>query len=183
MSTRRRILQAVALILAGVLGLLVMLQSPEPAHGQGVMARWGTVGIENENERQLFWSLLCMCGCPRETLGTCTCGTAHAIRDELRAQLADGKTISDIQNAYVDRFGPQALAVPRNQGASRMLYLVPLFAMALGAALLVVTLRRWRRRADEDLSARNLRERTSTASKRDEYDDRLDQELEKLDRE
>ncbi|EYF03577.1 cytochrome c-type biogenesis protein [Chondromyces apiculatus] len=184
MNTRRRLFQAATLLLAGVIGFFVMLRSPEPAHGQGIMARWGTVGIETEEERQLFWSLLCMCGCPRETLGTCTCGTAHAIRDELRADLGAGKTISQIQDAYIGRFGPQALSVPRNQGASRALYLVPLAAIGLGAALLVVTLRRWRRRSDEERAAAPPTDTNAVATdRRDEYDDRLDQELEKLNRE
>lgn len=182
MSYRRSLLQGITLILAGAIGLLVLLRSPEPAHGQGVMARYGIVGIQNDTERQLFWSLLCMCGCPRETLGTCTCGTAHQIRDELRAELVEGRTLTQIQDAYVERFGPQALAVPRNKGASRLLYIVPLAAIALGAGFVAVTLRRWRRRSEEQ-AAGPAESKPVAARGRDDYDDRLDEELSKLDRE
>jgi len=37
------------------------------AVGQAHVTRGGTVGIQNEIERELFFGLICMCGCPRVT--------------------------------------------------------------------------------------------------------------------
>ncbi|WP_437674960.1 cytochrome c-type biogenesis protein [Sorangium sp. So ce131] len=194
MSSTRKLIHGITLLAAGVIALVVLLRSPEFAHGQQLgqgMDRTGVVGIQNETERKLFWSLICTCGCPRETLGTCTCGFAHERRDELREALAEGRSVEDIQAAYVERFGSAALAVPPNKGSQRLLFLFPLAAIALGAGLVVVTLRRWKRRSDEAAAAA----RASTAApgaggddrvapgERDRYDDKLDDELKSLDRE
>lgn len=152
------------------------------AHGQEVgqgMVRSGQVGIQNETEHKLFWSLLCTCGCPRETLGTCTCGWAHQRRDELREMLSQGMTIEAIQQAYAERFGPQALAVPPNTGANRLLYIVPITLIVGCAAIVITSLRRWRRRSDAaDKSA--SREGADPAE-RDELDEKLDDELKRMD--
>ena len=75
---------------AALLGGALLAFAPEVASGQQLgegMKRTGTVGIQNDDERRLFHSLICTCGCPRETLGTCTCDFAHARREELRALL------------------------------------------------------------------------------------------------
>lgn len=198
LSARRLRAAARALGLAGVLvaaALGGVGKMPE-ARGQQLgfgMDRSGTVGIQNETERKLFYSLICTCGCPRETLGTCTCGFAHQRRAELREELAKGTSIEAIQAAYVERFGTQALAVPPNEGASRLLWIAPLVAIALGAAGLGTFLVRLRRRSDR-LEAQGAGGAGSagaseaTGSKgsvarpaRDDYDDRLDDELKRLD--
>ncbi|KYF61224.1 MULTISPECIES: cytochrome c-type biogenesis protein [Sorangium] len=187
MSRTRKLIHGVTLLVAGVIALVVMLRSPEFAHGQQLgegMVRTGTVGIQNDTERQLFWSLICTCGCPRETLGTCTCGTAHERRDALRVELAAGRTLEQIQAAYAERFGAEALAVPPNKGSQRLLYLFPLGAIVLGAGLVIVTLRRWKRRSDEVGAAAAQRSpKGAGPGARDDYDDKLDDELKSLDRE
>ena len=77
---------------AGVLATgLFLLGAPSSVLGQQLgegMKRTGTVGITNEEERRLFNSLICTCGCPRETLGTCTCDFAHARRADETTDLA-----------------------------------------------------------------------------------------------
>jgi cytochrome c-type biogenesis protein CcmH len=197
MSSTRRLLHGITLLVAGIIALFVLLRSPEFARGQQLgegMARTGIVGIQNDIERKLFWSLICTCGCPRETLGTCTCGFAHERRDELRAELVKGRTIEAIQADYVARFGLEALAVPPNKGGQRLLYLFPLGAIVIGAGFVVVTLRRWSRRVESTSkenkkSAAAARGEGGGAAKgvapgtRDDYDERLDDELKNLDRE
>jgi cytochrome c-type biogenesis protein CcmH len=192
---------------------LLTISGPRSAAGQQLgegMDRTGTVGIQNETERQLFAALICMCGCPREALSTCTCGYAHDRRAELRQQLAQGRSIEDIKAAYAQQFGPQALAVPPNVGANRLLWAVPLLAIVIGGAFVITTLRRWRRRAAEGAStagpdpgrggaardgsggAKGPRKRKSEGKRdaagdsadtprRDAYDDKLDDELRDLD--
>jgi cytochrome c-type biogenesis protein CcmH len=170
-------------VTAGLAVGLALLAST-PAAGQdigGAMDRTGTVGIQNDTERLLFWSLLCTCGCPRETLGTCTCGYAHDRRAELRAELGKGKSIEQIQAWYVKRFGTQALSVPPSSGGSRALYIAPLLAIVAGAGFLIMTLRRWRARADAAGAAAAAAAPTKAAGGHDEYDARLDDELKNLD--
>jgi cytochrome c-type biogenesis protein CcmH len=155
------------------------------AVGQFVMDRTGTVGIESDAERKLFFSLLCTCGCPRETLGTCTCGFAHQRRDELRVELAEGKSTAEIQADYVARFGTQALAVPPNEGSQRWLFVAPLVAIAAGAGFVVMSLRRWQKTGGKkppgDDAPKGGSGKDAGPPKRDAYDDKLDAELGRLD--
>ncbi|MCC6553191.1 MAG: cytochrome c-type biogenesis protein CcmH [Polyangiaceae bacterium] len=194
MSPTRRLIHGITLLAAGVIALFVLVRSPGFAEGQQLgqgMVRTGIVGIANETERKLFFSLICTCGCPRESLGTCTCGFAHERRDELRALLAEGLSIGEIQTRYAGRFGPQALAVPPNEGGNRLLYLFPIGAIVLGAGLVIVAVRRWRDRSaagggpePEGADARGKRGKQKKGeAARDEYDDKLDEELRDLDRE
>lgn len=143
----------------------------------------GTVEIHNETERQLFWSLICTCGCPRETLGTCPCDIASARREALRDLLGQGKSVEQAQDAYVALYGAKSLAVPRNQGSNRLLWAVPAALIALGGWFAVHTMRRFQQKS-RDLEATKAKENTSKvkeSSGRDDYDDRLDQELKDLD--
>jgi cytochrome c-type biogenesis protein CcmH/NrfF len=183
---------------AALVGGALLLAGPEAALGpegstataqqlgQG-MVRTGTVGIANDDERRLFYSLLCTCGCPRETLGTCTCDFAHARREELRALLEEGKSLAEIQELYAKRFGTQALAVPPNVGGSRALWALPLFGIVAAAGGVAFALARWRRRGggppDGPGAGGGTAGRAAPGSSaHDAYDDKLDRELEELDR-
>jgi len=180
----RRTALHIALLVAASLGAAWLTIDPRPAIGQQhTGATTGTVEIHNETERQLFWSLICSCGCPRETLGTCPCDFAAARRAELRGMLAEGKTVEEAQNAYVAQFGPKYLAVPRNEGGKRALYAVPALLIVLGAAFVVVTLRRWQARAAtlEQAKAAEAKAANAPSDKPDVYDDKLDQALKELD--
>jgi cytochrome c-type biogenesis protein CcmH len=187
MNRYRFFIHAAALALAAAVALFTA--APPTAFGQdtsGGMARIGTVEIKNETEYQLFWSLLCRCGCPRETLGTCTCTTAHQVRGALREQLAAGKSVEELKAAYAARYGTDAIGVPPNTGSQRAVWLFPLVAIVLGAGLVGVILRRWVRRssAEEPKKAEASREPTPADDKTDkEYDRKLDDELKALDKE
>jgi cytochrome c-type biogenesis protein CcmH/NrfF len=145
---------------------------------EGDMAGWHPIGIENETQRKLFFSLICMCGCPRETLGTCNCNFAHERREELKAALASGMSVEQIQDAYAKRWGPQSLAVPPNSGANWLLWAAPLAAIVLGAFGLIVLIRRWRNRGGPPPGPP-----PAGGAADDEYDAKLDRELSELDRE
>lgn len=108
MTRFRKLIYAAAFAFAGATSF-VGLTSYGQEIGQG-MVRSGTVGIENDIERKLFWSLICTCGCPRETLGTCTCGWAHDRREELRAMLKSGMSVEQAQAEYSKRFEYSACA-------------------------------------------------------------------------
>jgi cytochrome c-type biogenesis protein CcmH/NrfF len=182
MSTKERVVRVAVILAALLIAALAYQDAPEARAqqlGEG-MVRSGMVGIQNEAERKLFYSLLCTCGCPRETLGTCTCGFGHARRTELRAQLEEGLTMDQSHVHSGKRFGTQALAVPPNSGANRVVFLLPLAAALLGATGIFFSLRRWRRRSTEqDRVAAKAKPPAGT--KLDDYDEKLDQELKDLD--
>ncbi len=180
-SWAHRVLR-VALLAAGLL-LVMPAIGVHDAVGQAHVDKGGTVGIQNDVERSLYYSLICTCGCPRETLGTCTCDFAAERRDELRGMLTGGMGIEAIQKAYVARFGDQALAVPPNAGASRLVWAVPLVALVVGAFLATRMLRRWSKKGADHRAADAAASAATGPLKRDAYDDKLDDELKELDRE
>ena len=181
------------LVRLALVAFALLLTVPEAALGPGGsmvhaqqlgegMKRTGTVGIANETERRLFYSLICTCGCPRETLGTCTCDFAHARRGELRALLEEGKPIEEIQKLYSNRYGMHALAVPPNAGGARALWALPLVGIFLGAIGVIVVLRRWKGRGAPPPSGTAGATKANAAEGPDAYDEKLDRELEELDR-
>jgi cytochrome c-type biogenesis protein CcmH len=157
------------------------------AVGQAHVTRGGTVGIQSDTERELFFGLICMCGCPRETLGTCACEYGGERRAELRAMLAQGMDIPAIQKAYSDRFGTHAVALPPNSGASRLIWAAPLVALIAGAFGIVRLMRKWSAKGTRDAATADKatadKAKINGPAKRDAYDERLDDELKELDRE
>ncbi len=178
---KRTLARAIALLLAAAVAVFAALRAPSPAlaqEGHEVMGS-GVLDIRNEEERAVFLHLQCTCGgCAREAIGTCQCGVADKFRREVRGMMAKGMTLEEIKAEWVRRYGSQALMIPPNEGANRLLYLVPLAAIVGMAAFAVTLLRRFRRRADEKAAAAPA---PVAGAKRDEYDDKLDEELKQLD--
>jgi cytochrome c-type biogenesis protein CcmF len=164
------------------LGVFIALL-PSQAYAQGGMddMHSHTVRIENDHERDIFGSLRCMCGCPRDLLSTCACDNAEAAREDIRKQIAAGMTKDQILLGYQQVNGISSLAVPPNAGALRAIYAVPLVAIFGGAVGLGFTVRRWRARGASRAAAVAATPVEPTAPKHDEYDSRLDDELRDLD--
>jgi cytochrome c-type biogenesis protein CcmF len=171
-----------------MIGLLIaLLPAPAFAQAQGgssLMAS-GTVRIDTPQERALFSSLRCMCGCARDLLSTCGCGPAEATRDELRGKLARGETVEQIIAEYRNEYGVEALSTPPNTGALRAIYAVPLVAIFGGAVGLAATIRRWRMRELRSDASPSKPSDAGTGGQidatRDKYDARLEEELKDLD--
>jgi len=175
---------ATSVTLGVVLALL-----PVPAFAQANASQHsGSVQIDDMKEKQVFGQLRCMCGtCPRELLSSCACSTADATRERLRLRLARGESPDQIIDDYVKEYGTASLAIPPNTGAMRAIYAVPVVALVGGGIGLGVVLRRWRANAGTRdanvVSKKGASEGTSAAgaTKRDDYDDRIDAELRDLD--
>ena len=76
----------------------------------------------------------------------------------------------------------RALAVPPATGGNQLIYLAPLAAIVAGAAVLIAVLRRWSRKSAADAeSAATAAGAPTTKASRDEYDDKLDDELRRMD--
>ncbi len=168
------------------LGLvLALLPAPAYAQASGMAGmddmHSGTIRIDNEHERDIFNSLHCMCGCPRDLLSTCNCTAfAEPARQEIRRQIADGMTKDQILMQYRARYGTEALAVPPDTGALRAIYAVPLVALLGGAVGLGITVRKWQARSAQR-HAKPAGTPVVPAAKPDDYDARLDDELRDLD--
>ena len=165
------------------LGLALALL-PAPAYAQAGMddMHSHTVRIDNDHERDIFGSLRCTCGCPRDLLSTCACESAEAAREQIRRDIAAGQTKEQILLSFQKVHGTEALAVPPDTGALRAIYAVPLVAFLGGAVGLGMTVRRWQARS----ASRNPKVTASSGEapvvpKRDDYDSRIDDELRDLD--
>ena len=177
MIHRRALLRALvsASAAAAVAVPAVALPQDQPVDG---MDRSGVLDIRSDEERRVFNHLQCTCGCPRESIATCTCGFAGGFRSEVRAMMAKGMTLEEIKAEWAQQHGPQALMVPSNSGANRLLYIVPLGAIVLMAGFAVSLLGRLRKREEARVAAAPA---VSKGGARDAYDEKLDEELKQLD--
>ncbi|HEX8111656.1 MAG TPA: cytochrome c-type biogenesis CcmF C-terminal domain-containing protein, partial [Kofleriaceae bacterium] len=156
----------IALTCAAVLGIASQGHAaPPPAeHAQAGMGM-GADGIgyasmnrpTNATEERAMKELLCICGCAREDIFGCKCGTAAQLRRQVMDFLAkvdaSGKPVFDLTTpagrdaaygAVLDDFvktygGEQVLATPRTQ----LSWLLPSLAVLGGLGLLFVVGRRW----------------------------------------
>ena len=186
MIHRRRIVRSIVLVVA-LAASLAALRFPTSAFAQDMgdmgkgMDRSGVLDIRNDEERRVFTALQCTCGCPRESLVTCPCGFAHDFRIEVRAMMAKGMTLEEIKTEWVRQHGPGAMMVPTNEGANRILYMLPLVIIMGMAAFAVTVLRRFRR-GGVNASARAAAAATPNAGAGpDASDAKLDEELKQLD--
>jgi cytochrome c-type biogenesis protein CcmF len=161
--------------------IIAAMPAPAWAQTQGTSSlHAGTVHIENEREHALFNSLRCMCGtCARDLLSTCSCPDADDAREMLRKKIAQGETNDQIILEYAQKYGSEALAIPPNTGGMRAIYAVPLVAFAAGGAGVFVLIRRWN--GNRNAPSKTSSSKKTETTKRDDYDDRLDEELRDLD--
>jgi cytochrome c-type biogenesis protein CcmF len=143
----------------------------------------------NATQERVMKELLCVCGCARESVFDCKCGTAAQLRQKVMEALADvdstGKPKYDLKteagrdvayDAVLDGFvktygGEQVLATPR----TKFSWLLPSLAVVGGLGLLVVAGRRWVHRGAEVAEAQATTR--ANAPEDEAYADKLDDEL------
>ena len=141
----------------------------------------------NDHERALFFQLKCLCNC-MHALNECgsECGPGVKWRLEVQKMIDAGKS-DQIFDWEMATYGQEALRVPVDRGFNRLAWLLPYLTL-LGAAgtLVTVGIRRSRRRAQAARARAREDATRSEASeakddKDDEYQARLDDELDGLD--
>ncbi|MFI5299466.1 MAG: cytochrome c-type biogenesis CcmF C-terminal domain-containing protein, partial [Polyangiales bacterium] len=157
-----------------VFGLLLAV-TPATAYAQqggssSSMAK--AITLTSDAERQLFSSVLCMCGgCDRLPLSSCGCDWADEARANLRAKLAAGESIDQIRDEWVAKHGTSALNVPPSRGFLRTIWIVPSVLIIGGGAVAFGIVRRWTKRAASEA------DRPKPGAPADDYDAKLDAEL------
>jgi cytochrome c-type biogenesis protein CcmH len=71
--------------------------------------------------------------------------TSTAIRADIKQRIARGQSDSQIRQVYVDRYGESILLSPQSSGIGLIVWVLPVVAIALGAAGLWFALARSRR--------------------------------------
>ena len=80
---------------------------------------------------QLNTSVYCYCGCTRETIQQCVCGTARQIEDDFRNSLNAGSSVEQIRNDYITKYGTQFSALMPPTGFNLVAYIMPVIIIIL----------------------------------------------------
>jgi cytochrome c-type biogenesis protein CcmF len=190
---------ATAAALALLLGVGLSLGAPSAAHaltlatGGEAASHMATEGNNfptpprNDLERDLRKTIVCMCGCGRQTLAECTCGNAAKERNFIGQMIDQGKTRQEIINYFLQKYpGESALVVPIDAGFNRLAWILPLVMIGIAGGGLVIAARRWGRNDKATKAAANKQSQTSApgspaGGKSDaEYLNRLDDDLDDL---
>jgi cytochrome c-type biogenesis protein CcmH len=118
--------------------LLVALAFPAAALGSE----------EHPTLRELEGEL--MCPTCETTLELSNAPAADQIRRFVRARIAAGDTKSEIEDKLVAEFGRGVLASPPKEGFDLLAWVLPLLALALGAAAIGLLVVRWSRRREPE---------------------------------
>ena len=71
--------------------------------------------------------------CENTPLDTCPTAACQDWREEIRTQLALGKSDDEIQQYFVDRYGPRVLSSPPREGFNLIVWLLPVGLAIAGA--------------------------------------------------
>jgi cytochrome c-type biogenesis protein CcmF len=178
---------AVAVLIALLAGTL-LLGAPSRAEAQNDSSSTlhaGSVEIRDPTERRIFDRLLCRCGdCARLTLSTCGCSWAEDMRAEVRAKMADGVPLPEIESDYRARWGAIALAIPPDEGLGRLVWAVPVAAgvLAIGG-IFWMGVRRRARSAPATPGPTATGGAPASDAEKKAYDDALAEELRRMEEE
>jgi cytochrome c-type biogenesis protein CcmH len=88
--------------------------------------------------------------CQGETVADSPSGLAADMRSVIRTKLAAGESDQQILDEFVGSYGDSILTEPPKRGISLGVWVGPVIALLLGAGLLVLLLRAWRRPGSVD---------------------------------
>lgn len=132
--------------------------------------------------QELEESLTCQCGCGL-TVHACNhlqCPSALPLRREIREQLALGLDKDQVLAHFQQKYGEKILSSPTMSGFNLTAWTMPFVALAAGAALVVLTLLRWRR-AGARPPARGPVAAVPNAGEQAAHERTLERELERFD--
>lgn len=133
MTGRSRRTTAALVVLA--LALFSALVVPDTA-AAATHPRASLLDIEND----------VMCTVCNEPLAVAESPEAYQERDFIRGLIAKGDTKAEIERQLVVQYGPAVLGRPPAHGFNLTVYVLPPAIVAIGIAILLLTLPRWRRR-------------------------------------
>jgi cytochrome c-type biogenesis protein CcmH len=121
--------------------LLLMTASPGPAQAN-----------VDETADRLFNHVMSPY-CPGKLLATCGSGQAETLRQEVRRELAAGKTGDEVEAELYYRFGDSIRSEPKTSGVGLLAWILPAVLLVATGAWLVTWLRRAREPRPEPAAA------------------------------
>lgn len=70
---------------------------------------------------------------------------AQQMRGVVRDQLAAGRSPEEVKRYFIEKYGEWILLEPEAHGFNMLVYILPVAAVIVGAAVIVVAVRRWSR--------------------------------------
>ena len=98
--------------------------------------------------KEIGHQLMCICGCGQILL-ECNhvgCPESDGMRNELMAAVTRGDSDSLVQQAFVQKYGPTVLAAPTTSGFDRTAWIMPIVALLVGLAILLLIIHSWKNR-------------------------------------
>src|SRR5579862_250100 len=92
--------------------------------------------------------LMCICGCGQILL-ECNhvgCPDSDGMRNELMAAVTRGDSDSLVEQSFVQKYGPTVLAAPTTSGFDSTAWIMPIVALFVGFAIVVIVVRAWKNR-------------------------------------
>jgi cytochrome c-type biogenesis protein CcmH/NrfF len=105
------------------------------------LAIWRTAAPRPETADTIAAQLRCP-ACQGESVARSSSPVAAAMREVIATQLAEGRSPEQVRQWLIDRYGAELLSDPPTAGWGLLLWLFPVVATAIGAAVLVGRLRR-----------------------------------------
>mgnify|MGYP001050745386 CR=1 FL=1 len=117
--------------------------------------------------------------CENTPLDVCPTQACQDWRDEIRMQLAQGKSEEEIQQYFVERYGPRVLAEPPREGFNQIVWLLPIAGVVIGAVLFGLYLNNLRKEGVDETGevAQSTAPVPPPAADEDEYISRVEKEL------
>jgi len=82
--------------------------------------------------------------CSGESVAESQAETSKTIRRDIAERVQNGQTDSEIRAYYQQTYGEEILLTPPNSGVAGLVWVIPVVALVVAAAGLVVVFRRWR---------------------------------------
>jgi cytochrome c-type biogenesis protein CcmH len=99
-----------------------------------------------ERAQSIDRTLICPV-CPGETIDQAQVELARQMRTVVREKLAEGMTRDEVLRFFVERYGESVLAAPPKEGFNLVAWIVPIVAVAIGAAAVALVVRAMRTNA------------------------------------
>ncbi len=112
-----------------------------------------------EGVKRVGKRMMCLCGC-NQVLAECNhvgCSMSAGMIDQLEQRVARNESDDLILQAFVQEYGQRVLAEPPATGFNLAAWVMPLFALVVGAIVVLVTLTRMRRPAAAPAAPRGVR--------------------------
>jgi cytochrome c-type biogenesis protein CcmH len=155
-------------VLVAALLLVSLLLAPTQVRADGV------------SFQDLEESLTCQCGCGL-TVHSCNhlqCPSAIPLREEIRAQMTDGKSKEAILAYFADKYGEKILSAPTATGFNLLAWTTPFVLLGIAGVVLGITVTRWTRRGQPPAPSEPKPVSRETSS----YEKIIERELKNFDR-